>query len=142
MEVNMNDGILLLGRILIASLFLPSGIGKLFDFAPFAASLAAKGMPFPEAFASVAVLIEVLGPIALILGAFPRSTAWVMIAFVIMATATSHRFWEFDAEARRMQQINFFKNVGIIAGFLFYSVSGAGSWSWIVWPRTSRPETA
>ena len=138
----MNDGILLLGRILMASLFLPSGIGKLFDFAPFAASLAAKGMPFPEAFASVAVLIEVLGPIALILGAFPRSTAWVMIAFVIMATATSHRFWEFDAEARRMQQINFFKNVGIIAGFLFYSVSGAGSWSWIVWPRTSRPETA
>jgi putative oxidoreductase len=142
MEVIMNDGILLLGRILMASLFLPSGIGKLFDFTPFAASLAAKGLPFPEAFASVGVLIEVLGPIALILGVFPRPTAWVMIAFVIMATATSHRFWEFEAEARRMQQINFFKNFGIIAGFLVYSVSGAGSWSWIVWPRTSRPETA
>jgi putative oxidoreductase len=142
MEVIMNDGILLLGRILMAALFLPSGISKLFDFAPFAASLAAKGLPIPEAIAAIAVLIEVLGPIALILGVYPRSTAWVLIAFVIMATATSHRFWEFDAEARRMQQINFFKNVGLIAGFLFYSVSGAGSWSWLGWSRTSRPKAA
>jgi putative oxidoreductase len=142
MEVIMNDGILLISRILMATPFLPSGIGKLFNFAPFAASLAAKGLPYPEAFAATAVLIEVLGPIALILGVSPRWTALVMIAFVIMATATSHRYWEFDADARRMQEVNFFKNVGLIAGFLFYSVSGAGSWRWLAWSRTRRPEAA
>ena len=130
----MNDGILLLGRILMAALFLPSGIGKLFDFASFASSLATKGMPFPEGFAAAAVLIEVFGPIALILGLYPR--------FVIMATATSHRYWECEAAARRAQEINFFKNVGLIAGFLFYSVSGAGSLSWASWSQTSRPKTA
>ena len=71
-----------------------------------------------------------LGPIALILGIAPRWTSLALIAFVIMATATTHRYWEFaDAAARRAQEINFYKNAGILAGLLFYFVSGAGAWS-------------
>src|SRR5439155_10812960 len=119
-----NDLVLLVGRLLMVALFLPSGIGKLFGFSGFAASLAAKGLPYPEAWAAAAVAIEVLGPIALILGFFPRWTAAILIAFVVMASATTHRYWEFsDAAARRAQEVNFFKNVGIIAGLLFYFVS-------------------
>jgi len=33
---------------------------------------------------------------------------------VIAATATTHRYWEFAEPARRAQEINFFKNVGIL----------------------------
>src|SRR4051812_4517710 len=68
----VNDVVLLLGRLLMAGLFLPSGIGKLMGFSGFAASLAAKGMPYPEAWAAAAVAIEIVGPIALILGFLPR----------------------------------------------------------------------
>ena len=47
-----------------------------------------------------------------------------------MATGTTHRYWEFaEAAARRAQEVNFYKNVGIIAGLLFYFVSGPGAWS-------------
>ena len=114
-------------------------------FATFSASLAAKGLPYAEAWAVVAVAIEVLGPIALILGVAPRWTSLALIAFVIMATAISHRYWEFaEAAARRAQEINFFKNVGILAGLLFYFVSGAGAWSIARWglDRGAQPQHA
>jgi uncharacterized membrane protein YphA (DoxX/SURF4 family) len=80
-----NDALLLLGRLLLATLFLPSGIGKLLEFQTFAARPA--------------------------------------------ATSTSHRYWEFTEPARRAQEINFFKNIGILAGLCFYMVSGPGAWS-------------
>jgi len=126
-------------------LFLPSGISKLLGFAGFAASLGTKGLPYPEAWATAAVAIEVLGRIALILGVAPRWTALALIAFVIMATATSHRYWEFtEAAARRAQEVNFYKNAGVLAGLLFYFVSGAGAWSWAGWRHrnVSRPQAA
>jgi putative oxidoreductase len=126
----INEAALLVGRLLLAALFLPSGINKAVGFAAFSASLAAKGLPYAEAWAVVAVAIEVLGPIALILGLAPRWTSVALMAFVIMATATSHRYWDFaDAAARRVQEINFYKNAGILAGLTFYFVSGAGAWT-------------
>lgn len=124
-----NDALLLLGRLLMAALFLPSGVGKAMNFAPFAASLADKGLPYADALAAAAVAAEMLGPIALILGVLPSWTALLLVA-VATATGLSHRYWEFaDAAVRRGQEFSFYKNVGIVAGLLFYSVSGAGSWS-------------
>jgi putative oxidoreductase len=114
-------------------------------FTAFSASLAAKGLPYADAWAVAAIAIEVLGPVALILGVVPRWTALALIAFVIMATATTHRYWEFaDAAARRAQEINFYKNAGILAGLLFYFVSGAGTWSVAGWrlARTAQPQPA
>ena len=132
-----NDFVLLLGRLLMAALFLPSGISKALGFSGFAASLATKGLPYPEAWAAAAVAIEVLGPVALILGFLPRWTALLLIAFVVMASGTSHRYWEFtEAAARRAQEISFYKNVGIIAGLLFYFASGPGAWSLAGWKST------
>jgi putative oxidoreductase len=97
---------------------------------PFAQMLANNGLPYAELWAYAAVGVEILGPIALILGVLPNATAMVLIVFVVVATGIGHRFWEFaDAAVRRGQEISFYKNVGIVAGLLFYLVSGAGSWS-------------
>ena len=125
-----NDALLLLGRLLLATLFLPSGIGKLFEFQTFAARPSLQALPFGgTAWAAAAVAIEVLVPIALIIGFAPRLSALLLMAFVIAATATTHRYWEFTEPARRAQEINFFKNVGILAGLCFYMASGPGAWS-------------
>jgi putative oxidoreductase len=130
----INDTALLIGRLLFAALFLPAGIGKAMGFAAFSATLAGKGLPYADAWAAAAVAIEVLAPIALIVGAVPRLTSLILIAFVIMATATSHRYWEFaDAAARRGQEVNFYKNGAILGGLLFYLASGAGAWSIAGW---------
>jgi len=125
--VRTNDVALLVARLAIAALFLPAGIGKLFGLSGFAAMLAGNGLPFPGLLAVLAVAAEILGPIALILGVAPRLTAGLLGAFTLVATLIGHAFWTFPAEAQAAQQMQLFKNVAIIGGLLFYSVSGAGA---------------
>jgi putative oxidoreductase len=125
----LEDTFLLIGRVLMAALFLPSGIGKAMGFEGFTKMLGGQGLPYPEVLAGIAIAIEILGPIALIIGVFPRITALVLIAFVIAATGIAHRFWEFAEPARRAQEISFYKNIGIVGGLLFYFASGAGAWA-------------
>ena len=141
----LNDAFLVLARLLLAALFLPSGISKATGFAAFAASLAGKGLPYAEVWAAAAVAIEIVGPMALIFGVMPRWTSLLLIAFVIMATATTHRYWEFTEPAvRRAQEINFYKNGGIVAALLLYFVTGAGAWSIAGWRpgRSAHPHPA
>jgi putative oxidoreductase len=122
---------LLVGRLLIAALFLVAGVPKALQGygGGFAKYLGGLGVPYPEIVGAVAVAIEVLGPIALILGVFPRVIALLMIAFVIIATGLAHRFWEFPEAQVVAQRNNFMKNVAIIGGLLFYYVSGPGRWA-------------
>jgi putative oxidoreductase len=62
----------------------------------------------------------------LVAGIAPRPTALLLIVFTIVATAVSHRYWTFEGAARRGQEINFYKNIAIVGGFLFYGVVGPG----------------
>jgi putative oxidoreductase len=132
-----NDLILLVGRCAMAALFLPGGIQKLMNYSAFAAQIGGRGLPFggalpyPEIFAMLAVAIEVIGPLLILFGVQTRGAALLMVAFVFMATITSHRYWEFaDAAARRAQSSNFYKNIGLMGGLLFLYVSGPGAFSW------------
>ena len=120
----------LIGRLLIASLFLPSGVAKLLDFSTFVSSLAAKGLPYPALWAVAGVAAELGGAIALVVGFLPRWTALALIAFTAAATWTTHRYWTFEGPARRQQEIHFYKNLAIIGGLCFYFAAGSGAWSW------------
>lgn len=121
---------LLLGRLMIGSLFVPSGFAKLTAFDGFVAQLASKGVPDPFAIGALAVLVEFGGGLAVVLGFRIRIVALVMIAFVTVAALLSHEYWNVaDAAARANQHIHFFKNMAIIGGFLFVFVRGAGQFS-------------
>jgi len=123
----LDDLALLAGRLLMASLFLPAGIGKISKVAGFAASLAAKGVPMPTLMAYLTIAVEIGGGLLLILGVIPRIVAVVLAGFVVIATATSHVFWTIaDPGAAAGQQIHFFKNAAIMGGLLFYFVAGPG----------------
>ena len=67
-----DDWALLLGRVLIGALFVPSGLAKLLGFGAFAASLASKGLPFPEGWAGLAIAGELGGGLLIVLGAEAR----------------------------------------------------------------------
>lgn len=140
-SIQADDLVLLLGRLAIAALFLPSGFEKLLDYGAFEASLVAKGVPFATALAPLAVATEAGGGLLLLLGVEIRWISLLMIAFVFMATATSHRFWDYQGAVRYAQSINFFKNSAIIGGFLFLHVTGAGALSWDGWRRRSAAMT-
>jgi putative oxidoreductase len=123
--------ILLLGRVALAALYLPSGWGKLMNIAGFAGVLAAKGLPGPAmAWAVVGAIVEFFGSLALLLGFKTRHAALLMIVFTLFAAFLSHNYWTIaDHAVMRNQFIHFWKDIAIIGGLLFLFVRGAGSLS-------------
>jgi putative oxidoreductase len=126
----VNSVALLIGRLAVAALFLPAGLGKITGFSGFAGMLASKGVPMPELAAAVGIGLEILAPLALILGVFPRLTALALIAFTVAASLIGHSFWLSPEDARQAQQSAFIKNMAIAGGLFFYFVSGPGLFTW------------
>ena len=123
-----SDLVLLIGRILLGIIFVRSGLPKLFDISAVAATFPPRGIPAFMAYISVPV--EFFGGLALIFGLATRYVVVLMVGFMLVATFSSHRYWEFaDAAARRIQDSNFWKNMAIIGGFAFLFVTGAGRFS-------------
>ena len=115
---------ILLGRILLAAIFLLSGFGKLTAIAGTAGYFGAMGLPVPTVTAIVVGLIELLGGIAILVGFQTRITAWVLAIFTIATALVAHTGW-----ADQNQMIHFLKNVAITGGFLVLASSGPGAYS-------------
>ena len=123
--------LLLAGRVLMGWIFVDNGWRKLTGMDAFIASLANRRVPYASVLGWIGGAVEFFGGLALLLGFWTRCAALLMIVFVIVATAISHRYWELaDAAARRMQQSHFAKNLTIIGGFALMLVTGGGRFSW------------
>jgi putative oxidoreductase len=86
--------------------------------------------------AYISVPVEFFGGLALIFGLASRYVVILMAAFMLVATFSSHRYWDFtDAAARRAQDSNFYKNMAMLGGFAFLFVCGAGRLSLDNWLR-------
>ena len=124
-----SDTLLLIGRLAMGIIFFQSGFAKLTGLGVFINSLGNRGVPFPDFWGPVGAISEFAGGTLIILGMGTRYAAALIVLFVIIATAISHRYWEFAEPARRLQQGQFFKNLAIIGGALFLFVCGAGRFS-------------
>jgi putative oxidoreductase len=129
MLTRSEDAALLFGRLLIAALLLPSGFNKLMTFSAFAASLAAKGLPYPSVIAGVLVAAEFLGPLALIIGLWPRWTALALIGFTAATLWLTYGMSLIGLIFRPRQNVDFFQNLAVIGGLLIYFACGPGVWS-------------
>lgn len=128
LAMSTQDFVLLCGRILLGIIFVRSGYGKLFDIPGYAASFPGRGIPIWMAW--IAVPAEFFGGLALIFGIATRYVIGVMLVFMLVATFSSHAYWNFtDPVQRRNQDTSFWKNISMIGGFLFLFVSGPGRFS-------------
>jgi putative oxidoreductase len=107
-----------IGRALVGALFLVSGVMKIGRFAGMAAALAGKGLPLPEVLIALAIVLEVAGGLALIVGWRTREAALALALFCIPATWLFHAFWLVDAAAFGNQLNHFLKNVAIFGALL------------------------
>jgi putative oxidoreductase len=121
--------VLLLGRLAMAAIFLPSGFNKLMHLATFAGSLASRGVPVPYVFAILGAFTEFFGSICVILGFKTRYAALLMAVFTGVAAYLSHHFWDMEGTTRAMQYTQFMKNLSIIGGFLLMFAAGPGPYS-------------
>ena len=125
----------LVGRILLAVIFIQSGFGKLMGLGVFAATLADAGLPMSSVLAPIAAVIELGGGLAILLGIATRYAALALIVFVAAATLIAHRFWAYPPEQQPVQMVQFAKNLAIIGGFLFVFVTGGGHYTLERWWR-------
>jgi putative oxidoreductase len=127
-----SDLALLVGRLLMAYIFIPSGFSKLMGLTQFAGGLTNMGVPADYSYwlAVAGACVEFFGAICIVLGLATRYVALLLAIFTLIAALLAHRYWTFtDATQIRAQTTNFNKNMAIVGGFLILYAAGAGRWS-------------
>jgi putative oxidoreductase len=125
----VNDGFLLVGRILIAAIFVSSGIEKFSGLPHTAELIAAKGLPFPDILAVATAALEFGGGVLVIIGWQTRLFALALALFTALAAYFFHDFWNQTGPEHANNMINFMKNIAIIGGFVMLAGAGAGRYS-------------
>jgi putative oxidoreductase len=116
----------LVGRILLAVVFLLAGFGKFTQHAGTVAYAQAAGLPLAGIAIYLAGAVELLGALSLILGYHARWGALALALFLVPTTLLFHNFWAFSGMDQQMQLGHFMGNLAIIGGLLTLSAYGAG----------------
>ena len=119
----------LIGRFLIVALFLPAGLSKIAGFEGTVGYFTSLGMAAPTLGVIVAIIAEVAGGVALLVGFQTRIVAILFAVFTLAATIIGHAYWAAPADAAFIAQLLFFKNIAVIGGLLVLASSGAGKFS-------------
>ena len=122
--LNQSSYVAALGRLLIALIFLMSGIGKIAAPEMMQGYIASAGLPLPLVGYLIAIAVEVGGGILLVVGFQTRLAAIVLAAFTIVTAVIFHHDF-----ADQNQMIHFLKNVATTGGLLQVVAFGAGAFS-------------
>jgi len=119
----------LVGRVLLALIFVISGFNKLTHFDGTAGYMAMHGLPMVHVLLVTSIAIELGGGLMLMLGWHARLAAAAIFLFLIPVTLVFHAFWTVnpsDAMALQDQMIHFMKNLAIMGGMLYVLAYGSG----------------
>ena len=116
----------LLGRVLIALIYLVSGSGKITGFKGTVGYIASKDLPLPKIAAIGAIILELGGGTMLVISWNARWAAVALFVFTAVAGPLSHNFWATPAAERSNQMNHFLKNVCIMGGLAYVLVHGSG----------------
>ncbi len=86
-------------------------------------------MPLPTLGAVLALVVEIAGSLALLLGWGTRLAAGVLALFTLAASFFFHAYWAVPADQAFVTQLLFFKNIAVVGGLLVLAAQGAGGWS-------------
>jgi putative oxidoreductase len=123
------NALALIGRVLLAWLFVPAGWGKIMGFSGTVGYIASKGVPLPEVCAALAIAAELGLGLALLVGLKARWAAIGLAIFVAVITPIFHNYWAMPEAQQMMQKQAFNKNLAIVGGLLVVAAFGAGAFS-------------
>jgi len=129
MSKSVQNALSLAARLLFVIFFLPAGIGKLTGFAGTVGYIASVGLPLPAVGAVLALIVEIVGSLALLAGFGTRIAALVLAVFTLVASFFFHAYWAVPADQAFVTQLLFFKNIAVVGGLLALAANGAGAWS-------------
>ncbi|MEO6408674.1 MAG: DoxX family protein [Burkholderiaceae bacterium] len=116
----------LIGRFLLALMFVLAGLSKITGFAGTVGYMSAKGIPAAEVLAVLTILLELGGGLALMAGFHARWAALGLALFTLLASVIFHNFWAVPEAQKMVQQLMFMKNLSVVGGLLMVAALGAG----------------
>ena len=119
----------LVGRILIAQIFILAGISKIGGFAGTAGYMASKGLPMAQVLLVLTIIIELGGGLMILLGWKARIAAAVLFLWMIPVTLIFHNFWGVADAQQVVQRIMFQKNLVMMGTMLLIYAFGSGKYS-------------
>jgi len=124
------DAAALIARLLLATVFLPNGLLKLFDLQGTAGYFDSLGFPSPYAVAVATAAFEMLAGLAIVAGFWTRAVALLLAAFCIVAGSLGHLGQGGDDAAVSFMHLQaFMKDVGLAGGFIALALAGPGRFS-------------
>ncbi len=126
MRSGLQSFVALVGRILLAVIFLISAYGKLANSAGTLAYMQGHAVPGGQSALVLAIVFELGGAVLLLLGLWARLGAALLFIFLIPTTVYFHHFWGLPADAAAAQRVQFLKNLAIMGGLLMVLASGPG----------------
>ena len=112
----------LVGRILLAHIFLLAGINNITGYSGTQGYM--EGMGVPGMLLPLVILLEIGGALALIVGWQTRWAAYALALFSIVAALIFH-----SNLSEQIQMILFMKNWALAGGLLVLAANGAGAFS-------------
>ena len=112
----------LVARILISALFLLNGIFKISNYDGTVGWM--EGFGIPGILIIPAIILEIVGPILIILGYKGKIAAGLLSLFCIATAVIFHNDF-----SDQMQLGSFLKNIALAGGFLFIFINGTKDFS-------------
>lgn len=129
MSESLKSPLVLVGRLLLALMFVLAGFSKLGGIEGTAAYIASAGLPMATALAVIVGLLELVGGIAIMVGYHARWAALALGLFTLAASLLFHNFWSMPADKAFVQQLMFMKNLSVAGGLFVVAALGAGALS-------------
>jgi putative oxidoreductase len=128
-----------IGRILLALIFVHSGIGKLGTIAATSATMANHGIPYANDLIWAVIALELGGGILLVVGFLTRLVAAAYFFYLLALAVIFHAYWTMAGAQAHTQQADFFQHLAIMGGMLFVVAFGAGPYSIdaLLWGRSA-----
>jgi putative oxidoreductase len=125
----INDELILVARLLLATLFLIFGWRKLRDYSGTVSQMVQLGVPTPVLATVVSTFMELPVAFAVAIGAFTRPLALLMALYSLGTALIGHRYWTVKGADYVDSLDGFYKDLSIMGGFLLLSIIGAGKYS-------------
>ncbi|SFJ98824.1 DoxX family protein [Methylocapsa palsarum] len=121
-SIELKPVVALVGRILLALIFVLSGASKITSYGATAGFMVASGVP--GVLLPLVIATELLGGLAVAFGWRARLAALLLAGFTLAAGVVFHSHF-----ADQQQMISFMKNLAIAGGLLTLAAQGPGALS-------------
>lgn len=113
------DVVVLIGRILFVAVFLSSAFGHFTQAKQMTGYAQSRGVPLAGPAVWIGGVLLALGGLSVLLGIWPDLGALLLVIFLVPTAILIHGFWrESDPQNRYLEQIQFFKDLGLAGAAL------------------------